>query len=165
MHRLVSIFLIAATTAAFSQDSPSATKEVREAALAAIKKWRSFEGTWEGEVRYVAAPKEDWYKERIPFRVTFKNNQPKVFSRQGVREWSELGATYRLHQPDELTVVIHAYGAGGVWTENTIVVLTRRTEDNAEVYIQRVVNNWAGKPLPGEDVVYGDTRAGKVTRQ
>jgi hypothetical protein len=150
---------------AVAQQASTVSVSERETSLAAIKKWSAFDGTWEGELRYVFAPKKDWLDQRQPFKVTFNNGQPKVYYRHGIRDWSELGATYRVHQPDELTVVIHSYGAGGVWTENCVVILTRRTENTGEVFIQRVVNNWAGKPLPGEDSVYGDTRTGSVIRK
>jgi hypothetical protein len=165
MHFRLLLAALLITSSAVAQEPPPITAAEKEAALAAIKKWRSFDGVWEGELKYVAAPKDDWLKQRIPFKLTFKNNEPKVFIRQGVRDWTELGATYRVHQPDELTILIHAYGASGIWTENNVIVLTRRSEDAGDVFIQRVVNNWAGKPLAGEDLVYGDTRAGKVRRQ
>jgi hypothetical protein len=166
MHRCLFLAIqLLVVTSALAQQPPPLSPAEKQAALATIQKWRGFEGTWEGEVRYVSAPKEEWYKLRVPFRVTIKNNEPKVFTRDGPRAWVELGATYRLHQPDPLTLLIHAYGADGVWTENNVVVLTRRAEDAADIYVQRVVNNWAGKPLPGQDLVYGDTRTGKVTRQ
>lgn len=157
----LSLFVVSAG----ARERPAVTPAEREAALVAIKKWRGFEGTWEGEVRYVAAPKDEWYKQHQPFKITIKTNEPKAFIREGIREWSELGATYKVHQPDELTLLVHAYGAGGVWTENNVIVITRRSENAADVFIQRVVNNWAGESLPGEDTVYGDTRAGKVRRQ
>ncbi len=162
--RLLLAALLFSCSAA-AQEPPLITRAEQDAALTSIKKWRGFDGVWEGELRYVAAPKEEWLKQRIPLRLTFKNSEPKVFIRRGVQNWTELGATYRVHQPDELTILVHAYGASGVWTENNVIVLTRRTEDTGDVFIQRVVNNWAGKPLVGEDLVYGDTRAGKVRRQ
>lgn len=152
-------------TCAVAQEPPEISKAEKDNALAAIKKWRSFDGVWEGELKYIAAPNNDWFKERIPFKLTIKNNEPKVFTRQGIREWSELGGLYRVQQPDELTILIHAYRASGVWTENFVIILTRRSEDAGELFIQRVVNNWAGKPLAGEDLIYSDTRAGKVRRQ
>lgn len=159
------LFLALATHAAQAQrEGPTSMPAEKERALAAIKKWRGFEGTWEGEMRYVAAPKKDWYEQRIPVKIVIKASEPRVFVRHGIKDWNELGTAYRILQPDELTLVIHAYGAGGVWTENNVVVLTRRTEHTGEVFVQRVVNNWAGEPLPGEDLVYGDTRSGSVAR-
>lgn len=163
--RIVAILLLFLCTHVSGQPSPTVTPRDRDAALQAIKKWRGFDGTWEGEVRYVAAPKPEWLKERQAFRAILKNNEPKVFLQTGVRDWLELGSVYRTHQPDELTLVIHAYGSASVWTENHVVVLTRRTENAAELFIQRVVNNWAGTPQQGEDLVYGDSRAGKAQRQ
>ena len=136
----------------------------RDKALAVIKKWRGFEGTWEGEVRYTIAPNKDWYAYRISLKILYFGKDLKVLVRQGVEDWRELGLNYRIVQPDELTLIIHSYSSGGVWTENNVVFVTRRTEDSADVFIQRVVNNWAGKSLPGEDLVYSTTRAGKVKR-
>jgi hypothetical protein len=100
-----------------------------------------------------------------PLRVVIHQSEIKIFIRFEGKEWTEFASRYRAHQPDELTIVIHAYGASGVWTENNVFVLTRRSEDLAEVFVQRVVNNWAGHPLPGEDLIYGDSRAGNVKRK
>jgi len=165
MHLRLAIAAFTLALPALAQDAPATTQAVKERALSAIQKWRGFDGTWEGELRYVAAPKEEWFKQRVPFKLIITNNQPKAYFRLGVRDWSELGAAYQVHQPDRLTLVIHAYGAGGVWTENNVILLTRRSENTAEVFVQRVVNNWAGDPKSGEDLIYGDTRAGKVERQ
>jgi hypothetical protein len=165
MHHRFVLLLLLFCACALAQEQPEITVAERDTALAAIKKWRSFEGTWEGEVRYIAAPKEDWKAQRTPVRITLKNNQPKVFIRRGIRDWTELGTRYWLNQPDELTILIHVYGAGGVWTEHNAVLLTRRSENDGEVFIQRVVTNWAGKALKPDEVVYSDTRSGKVQRQ
>jgi hypothetical protein len=156
------LFLVAAAVQA---DENSISPVERDAALAAIKKWRSFEGAWVGEVQYVAAPDPEWLKGIQPIKITFDGKIPKAYVRVGEHDWSELGSKYGVSQTDELTVVIHAYGSGGVWTENNVIVLTRRSENEAVVYIQRVVNNWAGTARLGEDRVYGDTRFGKVERK
>jgi hypothetical protein len=161
---LVPILVVAGIACAQTPATPTITLADRERALSAIKKWQGFEGTWEGEVRYVAAPKEDWYKQRVFFKVVYKPNEPKVLVRYGALEWKEIGVTYRVYQPDELTLLMHVYGAEGVWTENNVVVMTRRTEHSADVFIQRVVNNWAGKLPPGQDAIYGDSRVGSVRR-
>lgn len=165
MHIRVTLAALSLALPVFAQEAPAIAQADKEKALGAIQAWRGFDGTWEGELRYVAAPKDEWLKQRMPFKLTYANGQPKVYFRIGVRDWVEVGAAYQVHQPDRLTLVVHAYGAGGVWTENIVVVLTRRSENAAEVFVQRVVNNWAGSPKPGEDLVYGDTRAGKAERR
>jgi hypothetical protein len=146
-------------------DGTLPTLAEKQAAVDAIKQWKGFEGVWEGELRYVAAPKEAWYQQRQPARLVLEKSAIKVFVRVEGSDWQELAMTYRSYQPDELTLVILGYGAQGVWTENNVIVLTRRSEDDAEMYVQRVVNNWAGKAPPGGDLVFGDSRVGKVKRQ
>lgn len=146
-------------------DVTSATALEKKLTLEAIKKWKGFEGVWEGELHYVAAPKQDWYKLRQPVRLILEKSAIKFLVRNEGQDWREVAMSYRSYQPDELTLVVHAYGAQGVWTENNVIVITRRSENEAEVYVQRVVNNWAGKALPGEDLIYGDSRAGNVKRQ
>lgn len=146
-------------------DNTSPTAIEKKAVVDAIKKWKGFEGVWEGDLRYVAAPKQDWYKQRQSTRLVLEKSVIKVFVRPEGKDWQEVAITYRSYQPDELTLIVFAYGAQGVWTENNIIVLTRRSENEAKVYVQRVVNNWAGKALPGEDLIYGDSRAGNVKRK
>ena len=165
MQRCIAIALFAALLPWPAQYVSAATPEDKERALSAIQKWRGFEGTWEGELRYVAASKDSWLKQRTPFKVTVSKGQAKAFIRVGVRDWSELGSSYQVLQPDQITLVVHAYGASGVWTENNVVVLTRSSENSADVFVQRVVNNWAGKPGPGEELIYGDSRTGSVERK
>lgn len=165
--RALLLLIVAAcsTSAAAEPTVPSVTAKEKEVALAAIKKWKGFEGTWEGELRYVAAPTQDWYKQRQPVRIVLRQAEIKILTRVEGDEWTEIAQKYSGYQPDELSLVIHAYGSGGVWTENNVFVLTRRSENEAEVFVQRVVNNWIGKPLPGEDLIYGDSRAGNVKRK
>lgn len=166
-RRLAVVGLLFPALGAGAQDTTtSLTPAQRQSSLAAIQNWRGFEGTWEGEVRYVAASrKRDWHKHGMSFRVAIANNEPKAYFRAGGRDWTELGTTYRVNQPDPLTLVVHVYVAGGEWTENNVIILTRRSENAADVFVQRVVNNWAGKPPPGEDAVFGDTRSGKLERR
>uniref|UniRef100_Q478P6 Uncharacterized protein n=1 Tax=Dechloromonas aromatica (strain RCB) TaxID=159087 RepID=Q478P6_DECAR len=144
---------------------PSATPKDKEIAFATIKKWKGFEGIWEGELHYVAAPKKEWYKQRQPVRIIFRQSEIKILIRFEGGEWTEFAQQYGGSNPDELTLILHAYGSSGVWTENNVFVLTRRSENEAEVFVQRAVNNWAGKPLPGEDRIYGDSRVGHVKRK
>lgn len=167
MRKLViAMFLACFASQALTQVSPPPiTPEEVQKAMADIKSWKGFDGVWEGTLKYQAAPVGGWSKQTIPVKVTITQGIPKVQMRVGVQDWKDLGTTYRHFQPDELTLVIHAYSAQGVWTENQVVVITRRTENTGEMWIQRSVNNWVGHPLPGEDLVYGDTRSGKVTRR
>jgi hypothetical protein len=162
---MIALALLGGVATVSAQAPNKPTKHEVESAVAAIKKWRTFQGTWEGELRYDVAPKEEWKKQTQPIRVVIKDGMPKVYVRHGIRDWTEIGSTQHVSQPDELTIIIYVYGSAGVWTENNVVVLTRRTEDSGDVFIQRVVNNWAGKPLPNEDSVYGDTRSGSIRRQ
>lgn len=165
MRVIALLALIVSGSFAFAQAPFKVPEKERDAALKSIRSWRGFDGTWEGEVRYVAAPRPEWLKQRQPFRVVLKGDEPKVYVRIKEQEWQEVGTVYRGFKADELTFVIHVYGADGVWTEHNVVLLSRRTENTAEVFIQRAVNNWAGKSLPGEDLIYGDSRTGTVRRQ
>lgn len=148
-----------------AQLPPTVSQSDKDQATAAIRNWRGFEGTWEGEMRYLAAPQKDWLKQRLQLRVVKSANEVKAHFRSGIRDWTELGTTYTWHQPDHLTLVVHAYDAGDVWTENHVLILTRQSEGEAQVYVQRVVNNWVQPGGSDKPPVFGDTRAGRLSRR
>ena len=163
LPRLALVLTLLVSTA-HAQEAPRLTQEDRTRALTAIQGWTGFEGIWDGEIKYVAAPVEAWFKMRMPFKLVLDGGLAKAYYQTETQRWTELGSTYQVLQPDKLTLVVYAHGAGGVWTEGNVIVLTRRTENTAKVFVQRVVNNWVVPPQPIEDPVFGDTRTGEVER-
>lgn len=161
---LLTCALAAIASNGAAQDAPVVTVEQKTSAAASIQKWSGFEGTWEGEIEYVSAPKEEWLKKRHRLKVVYRNGESKAYSQDGVREWVELAKSYRTLQPDPLTLVVNAYSAGGVWTESYAIFITRHEENEALVFVQRVVNNWVSSSITRDVAIFGDTRTGKVSR-
>jgi hypothetical protein len=163
LTQLALAFTLLVSTA-HAQAPPRPTQEDRARALAAIQGWTGFEGIWDGELKYVAAPVEAWFKMRMPFKLVMDGGLAKAYYQDETQRWTELGSTYQVLQPDKLTLVVYAHSAGGVWTQGNMIVLTRRTENTAKVFVQRVVNNWVVPAQPSEDPVFGDTRTGEAER-
>ena len=149
---------------AIATDSDDAPPEVKRR-IEEVKEWNTFNGVWEGSFPIIVAPAYlQGNGEPIEFRITVESENVLVEAREIGTKWHVIDGTAQSFQISPVTLAIELHRSGGVWIESYQFLFARSKENEAMVYVQRVVNNWAAPSNNGETVIFSMQRAGTMKR-